>query len=267
MVINQRWRRLICRLVCCARSYLYLYLSVQWLLIYFRLSRSGELTDRHRHLHKVKELKTSPWIKKQTFVIDLFVSGWWSVVGGLTVWAARWWRHHQFSFRRVESVWVVSFLCTSIILVHVIHTNLSNLYNWTQVLLACFVLTELFFRDVKVLIAGVEIGSPGQQTSSRGFTWALLSSVKREDSTKSEIQLRVSSQRNNTDSLCCETQKNKVSSSETDDRFSQNTKRERCLFGRDDKQHTARLETGWIMIKRIKFPVLTNLKQQQKYNH
>lgn len=258
MVINQRWRRLICGLVCCARSYLYL--SVQWLLIYFSLSRSGELTES-------QELKTSPWIKKQTFVIDLFVSGWWSVVGGLTVWAARWWRHHQFSFRRVESVWVDSFLCTSIILVHVIHTNLSNLYNWTQVLLACFVLTEVFFRDVKLLIAGVDNGSPGQQTSSRGFTWVLLSSVKREDSTKSEVQLRVSSQRNNTDSLCCETQKNKVSSSETDDRLSQNTKRERCLFGRDDKQHTARLETGWIMIKRIKFPVLTNLKQQQKYNH
>lgn len=116
---------------------------------------------------------------------------------------------------------------------------------------------------MKLLIAGVDNGSPGQQTSSRGFTWVLLSSVKREDPTKSEVQLRVSSQRSNTDSLCCETQKNKVSSSETDDRLSQNTKRERCLFGRDDKQHTARLETGWIMIKsRIKFPVLTNLKQQ-----
>lgn len=224
--------------------------------------------------HRVTGAKNESMNKKTNICNRSLCLCWWSVVGGLTVWAARWWRHHQFSFRRVGSVWVDSFLCTSIIFVHVIHTNLSNLYNWTQVLLACFVLTELFFRDVKLLIAGVEIGSPGQQTSSRGFTWALLSSVKREDSTKSEIQLRVSSQRNNTDSLCCETQKNKVSSSETDDRLSQNTKRERCLFGRDDKQHTARLETGWIMIKsRIKLPVLTNLKQQllcvspRKYNH
>lgn len=84
--------------------------------------------------HRVTGAKNESMNKKTNICNRSLCLCWWSVVGGLTVWAARWWRHHQFSFRRVESVWVDSFLCTSIILVHVIHTNLSNLYNWTQVL-------------------------------------------------------------------------------------------------------------------------------------